>query len=70
MYATRRPEWLRWHLAGSAHSPVDGQEIPISDYPRFDNPYATVEFDSLLHQIEYDGMSLLLDFEQGLREMK
>ena len=49
---------------------VDGQEISISDYPRFDNPYATVEFDSLLHQIEYDGMSLLLDFEQGLREMK
>lgn len=49
---------------------VDGQEISISDYPRFDNPYATVEFDSLLYEIEYDGMSLLLDFEQGMRTIK
>ena len=46
---------------------VNGQDIPLSGYPRFDNPYAQVKFDSLLYEIEYQGMRLRLDFENGNR---
>ena len=46
---------------------VNGQSIPLSGYLRFDNPYAQVNFDSTHYLINYDGLSLELDFEQGTR---
>ena len=47
-----------------------GEVIPLDGYPRFDNPYAQVRFDSLVYEIEYAGMSLMLDFEAGTREIE
>jgi len=49
---------------------VNGQSIPLSNYPRFDNPYTHVDFDNLEYEIKYNGMTLRLDFEKGVREMK
>ena len=48
---------------------VNGQSIPLSNYPRFDNPYTHVDFDNLEYEIKYNGMTLRLDFEKGVREM-
>jgi len=49
---------------------VNGQTIPLDGYPRFDNPYAKVDFGSLTYEIKYQGMGLLLNFENGIRETK
>ena len=49
---------------------VNGQSIPLGNYPRFDNPYANVDFDSQVYDLEFQGMSLHLDFEKGVREMR
>jgi len=49
---------------------VSGQDVPLAGYPRFDNPYAHVDFDSLVYEIEYQGMSLSLNFETGTRVIK
>jgi len=49
---------------------VDGRPAALSGYPRFDNPYATVEFGSLQYEISYAGLGLALDFEAGLRTLK
>ncbi|MFZ5857982.1 MAG: hypothetical protein ACOYZ6_14225 [Chloroflexota bacterium] len=46
---------------------VSGNQIALSDYPRWDNPYTTAPFDSLKYLIEFNGMSLLLDFENDMR---
>jgi hypothetical protein len=46
---------------------VDGQDVPLSGYPRFDNPYAKIEFGSLNQKIEFGGQSLVLDFASGTR---
>ena len=46
---------------------VDGQPIPLSGYPRFDNPYAQIDFGNKYYFIEHDGKTLELDFEQGTR---
>jgi hypothetical protein len=49
---------------------VNGQNIALDDYPRFDNPYTHVDFDSLVYDIEFRGMSLHLDFDKGVRTVK
>jgi len=49
---------------------VAGNHIPLRDYPRWDNPYTKVEFGNLVYSIEYGGMSLLLDFNDGVRTIK
>jgi hypothetical protein len=49
---------------------VAGNQIPLRDYPRWDNPYTKVEFGNLVYFIEYGGMSLLLDFNDGVRTIK
>jgi len=49
---------------------VDGQNVLLSGYPRFDNPYTKVDFGSLVYEIEYQGMSLRLDFEKGIRTIR
>ena len=49
---------------------LDGEVIPLDGYPRFDNPYTRVDFDSRVYEIEFDGMRLKLDFESGTREFE
>ena len=46
---------------------VGGKDVPLSGYPRFENPYAQVAFGSLQQKIEFGGNSLTLDFEKGER---
>jgi hypothetical protein len=48
---------------------LDEEEVPLSDFPRFDNPYAQVEFGDLVYEIIYQDQCLILDFEQGTREI-
>jgi hypothetical protein len=49
---------------------IDGMTVPITDYPRFENPYAQVEFGSLVYEISYLDMQLILDFKNGTREIR
>jgi hypothetical protein len=49
---------------------IDGAEISMSDYPRFDNPYTKVEFNETIYTIQFNGMELLLDFENDIRDVK
>lgn len=48
---------------------MGGTAIPLDGYQRFDNPYAQVDFNSLVYKIEFDGHALRLDFAAGTREM-
>jgi hypothetical protein len=48
---------------------VAGKEVPLRDYPRWDNPYCTAEFGSLRHVITHAGQRLELDFESGIRRI-
>ncbi|NLD74532.1 MAG: hypothetical protein GX649_17665 [Chloroflexi bacterium] len=47
---------------------VDGLAVPLSDYPRFDNPYCRAEHGAGVYEIAYGGRSLRLDFGRGRRE--
>ena len=47
---------------------VDGEEIPLSGYKRFDNAYAQVEFDDTRYEVSDGKFSLLLDFATNSRE--
>ena len=49
---------------------LDGVEISLTDYPRFDNPYAQIAFGELVYEISYQGMELYLDFANGVREIR
>ena len=49
---------------------VNSQSIPLDAYPRFDNRYTHIDFDSLVFDIEFQGMSLHLDFDKGIRTVK
>jgi len=53
------------------HGPlvVDGFEIPLADYPRYDNPFAQTAFGDDRYEIEHDGYSLTIDFATGEREV-
>ena len=46
---------------------VNGNPVALRDYPRWENPYTRAEFDSLKYVITFAGMSLELDFENGVR---
>jgi hypothetical protein len=48
---------------------VDGEEVAISDYPRFDNPFAQVPFGSKLVEIRHGDSMLRLDFENWARNV-
>jgi hypothetical protein len=48
---------------------VDGREIPLGGYARWDNPYTQAEFGTGQFVIEHSGRRLELDFERGTREM-
>jgi hypothetical protein len=47
---------------------LDGEEIPLDDYPRWDNPYTQADFGSTQYMIEYQGQQLFLDFVSAARE--
>ncbi|MFH1538496.1 MAG: hypothetical protein ABIH66_06030 [bacterium] len=49
---------------------VDGEEIPLGNYPRVENPYCRSEFDSGVYVIENDGHRLTLDFNKRLRKIE
>jgi hypothetical protein len=51
------------------HGPlvVDGLEIPIADYPRYDNPFVQTPFGENRYEIEYDAYRLVLDFATNER---
>jgi len=46
---------------------VDGEVIPLRSDVRFENPYCTAGFDTTRFEIEVDGESLVLDFEERAR---
>jgi hypothetical protein len=48
---------------------VEGEEVPLDGYPRWDNPYLQAAFGDLQYTIAFEGMKLELDFANGLREM-
>ncbi len=51
------------------HGPlvVAGLEVPIAEYPRYDNPFVQTPFGSDRYEIEYDAYRLVLDFATNER---
>jgi hypothetical protein len=49
---------------------VDGAEIPLREYDRWNNPYTRAEFGADQYTIEFDGKRLALDFEHGVRQVE
>jgi hypothetical protein len=47
---------------------VAGQEIPLGDYNRFDNPYSKAPWGSGRYLIAQGGHWLLIDFDKGLHK--
>lgn len=47
---------------------VQGKEINLHDYKRYDNPYCQAEFDTRQYDIHCNGQHLLLDFDALKRE--
>jgi len=46
---------------------VDGNDVAIHGYPRFDNPYVHTEFGETVYDIREGEYSLLLEFDRGER---
>ncbi len=46
---------------------VGGVEQPIADYPRMDNPFAQVDFDTTRYEIAHGEYGLVLDFDTAER---
>ncbi len=46
---------------------IEGKTVALRDYPRWDNPYAHVEFGTERFHIEHKGQTLDLDFQDGVR---
>jgi hypothetical protein len=44
---------------------VDDREIPLRNYPRWDNPYTEVEFGTGQFVIEHDGKGRRPDLERN-----
>ena len=49
---------------------VDNVEIPLHDYPRYDNPYVQAEFDPSEIRVTTDERELYLNWETGERTTK
>ena len=49
---------------------LDGVDVPLTDYHRFENPYAQVAYNSGVYEIAYRGMGLFLDFAVGVRVIR
>jgi hypothetical protein len=48
---------------------IEGEEISLGDYKRFDNPYCQCDFTSQVVDIQRDAESLRLDFAEGRRKL-
>jgi hypothetical protein len=48
---------------------VNGVAVPVHDYPRFDNPYGTWDFESPTVDLAFGDSALFLDFESGERTL-
>lgn len=48
---------------------VSGTDHTIDDYPRFDNPFASVPFDTKRYEIAEGGYELVLDFDADVRSV-
>ena len=48
---------------------VDGAEVDLGPYSRWDNAYSHTEFGSALTRVEKDGLALELDFDAGTRRL-
>ena len=48
---------------------LDGESIPLDNYPRWENPYTFAEANSQQYTIEHDSLRLFVDFENGVREI-
>jgi len=48
---------------------VKGRERPLGDYPRYDNPWARVAYDSRAFDIRYGRHGVKLDFAAKVREV-
>ncbi len=46
---------------------LDGKEIPLRGYPRWDNPYLHADFNTQQFDIQYNGKRLFLDFLKNQR---
>ncbi|HXU82235.1 MAG TPA: hypothetical protein VN914_12610, partial [Polyangia bacterium] len=46
---------------------VNGREVRLHDYGRFDNPYAKVQWGQGRYEISHAGKRLVLDFAKGVR---
>jgi hypothetical protein len=46
---------------------VRGTLVPVADFPRYDNPFAQVPFDSQHYDIAFEGYGARLDFPRGTR---
>ena len=44
---------------------VAGREIPLGDYPRFDNPFVKAPYGGSRYEITHAGHRLLIDFAKG-----
>ena len=44
---------------------VNGEEVAISDYLRYDNPFVQSDFNSQSYVISDDQYALVLDFNEG-----
>ena len=49
---------------------LDGKDIPLSGFKRFDNPYCQADFDSHEFTIEAGGSRLFLDFSSASRTVE
>ena len=49
---------------------VGGETISRLNYPRFNNPYAKVEFGQSRYEISFNNLTLKLDFENAVRLIK
>ena len=47
---------------------VGETEIPLDDYPRWENPYLQADFNSRQFHIEYNGQTLDLGFTDATRQ--
>jgi hypothetical protein len=46
---------------------VKGAEVPLTGYPRYDNPWSQTAFDGQLTEIDADAYHVRLDFERAVR---
>jgi hypothetical protein len=61
------PSRGRVTFAWDAPFVVNGVEMPLADFPRYDNPWAQTELNTLQTRIDVDGHGIEVDFQRGTR---